>query len=297
MIEQQKILRILKLITLLKQPHRRTPQEIASILDCSDKSIYRYFKLLEELGFMIEKDSNARYFIKVQDKNEDDWAFSAEEGVLMRQVVNNTLKKHPLRNTILEKIQIKSEAMHVGNQLYKARLGKIMSQLTEAIDAQKQVMLRSYMSANSETISDRLIEPFAFSENQQHVIAWEVGSQTIKHFKIERIGSVVMTEKKQKNKDHHLPVTDIFGMTEEEPEKVKISMTLRAMLLLKEEFPNAEGFITKSGSEYVLECPVNGYRGIGRFIMSVLAEVTSIDHPGLKGYIKKLLTSGQRLTE
>lgn len=295
MIEQQKILRILKLITLLKQPHRRTPLEIASILDCSDKSVYRYFKLLEELGFLIEKDSGARYFIKVEDKHQDDWAFSAEEGDLMRQVIHNTLKKHPLRNTILEKIQIKSETNHVSNQLYKAQLGKIISQLSEAIARQRQVLLRSYMSANSETISDRIIEPFVFSENQQHVIAWEVNTQTIKHFKIERIGSVVLSEKKQKNKDHRLPNADVFGMTEDDVQMVKVVMSLRAMLLIKEEFPGSEAYISKKDDSYILECEVKGFRGIGRFVMGVLGEISAIQPDGLKKYLKQIITEKQFL--
>ncbi len=295
MIEQQKILRVLKLITLLKQHHRKNVQELSAILDISDKSIYRYIKLLEELGFAIDKDTENRYFIQVWDDEADQWAFSSEETGLMQQVINNTLKKHPLRNTILEKINIKSENHQVGNQLYKAGIGKIISQLSFAIDQNKQVILKKYMSANSETVSDRIVEPFAFTEDKQHIVAFELSSGISKHYKIERIGSVVLTEKKQKNKNHLLPQTDIFGLNDGEPELVKITMTLRAMLLLKEEFPKAEPFITKQDSNYILTCEVKGFRGIGRFLAGVLNELVSIENDSLKLYMKNLLESGKKL--
>jgi predicted DNA-binding transcriptional regulator YafY len=295
MIEQQKILRVLKLISLLKQQHRKNVQELSSILDISDKSIYRYIKLLEELGFAIDKDTENRYFIQVWDDEADQWAFSSEETGLMQQVINNTLKKHPLRNTILEKINIKSENHHVGNQLYKAGLGKIISQITSAIDQNKQIIIRKYMSANSETISDRLVEPFAFTDDKQHLVAFEVSSGISKHYKIERIGSIVLSEKKQKNKNHILPQTDIFGLNDGEPEQVRVTMTLRAMILLKEEFPKSEPYISKSENNYILSCEVKGFRGIGRFVAGVLNELVKIENDALKTYMRNLLESGKKL--
>ena len=56
MAEQRKILRIFKLISLLKGARRRTPTELASILEISKRTVYRYFILLEELGFVLDVD-------------------------------------------------------------------------------------------------------------------------------------------------------------------------------------------------------------------------------------------------
>lgn len=295
MVEQQKILRVLKMIGLLKQQHRKNAQELSSILDISDKSIYRYLKLLEELGFAVDKDSENRYFIQVWDNEADQWSFSSEETNLMQSMLNNTMKKHPLRDTILEKIKVKSETRTVGNALYKAGIGKIIQQLTTAIDEGKQVTLKKYMSANSQSISDRVVEPFAFTDNKQFIIAYETVSGMNKHFKIERIGSVIVAEKKQKNKNHQIPTTDIFGMNDTEAEAIKVGMTLRAMLLLKEEFPLAEPFIKREEDIYILECNVYGFRGISRFLAGVLNELVFIENDKLKQYMKGLLDTGLKL--
>ena len=56
MAEQRKILRIFKLISLLKGVRRRRPEQLADILEISKRTVYRYFILLEELGFVIDVD-------------------------------------------------------------------------------------------------------------------------------------------------------------------------------------------------------------------------------------------------
>jgi len=116
-----------------------------------------------------------------------------------------------------------------------------------------------------------------------------------KRFKIERIGPVVVAEKKQKNKDHQVPTTDIFGMNDTEAESIKVGMTLRAMLLLKGEFPLAEPYIKKEEDIYILECNVYGFREISRFLAGVLNELVYIQNDRLKQYMKGLLDTGLKL--
>jgi len=55
MIPQAKILRVFQLIGLLKGGGR-TIEQLAQQLDTTSRTIYRYFKLLQEIGFIIDQD-------------------------------------------------------------------------------------------------------------------------------------------------------------------------------------------------------------------------------------------------
>ena len=67
MAEQRKILRIFKLISFLKGVRRRRPEQLAHILEISKRTVYRYFILLEELGFVIDVDFEGCYFIPTEE--------------------------------------------------------------------------------------------------------------------------------------------------------------------------------------------------------------------------------------
>ena len=85
MAEQRKILRIFKLISLLKGVRKRTPQQIAEVLEVSSRTVYRYFNLLEELGFIIDATMENQYFIPTDEGEEYQFTFNSEESVLIRQ--------------------------------------------------------------------------------------------------------------------------------------------------------------------------------------------------------------------
>ena len=85
MAEQRKILRIFKLISLLKGVRRRRPEQLADILEISKRTVYRYFILLEELGFVIDVDFEGCYFIPTEEGEEHQFTFNAEESLLIKQ--------------------------------------------------------------------------------------------------------------------------------------------------------------------------------------------------------------------
>ena len=55
-IEQQKILRVFKLINLLQGTIGKPVHRLAELLETDERTIYRYFKLLEALGFEVVKE-------------------------------------------------------------------------------------------------------------------------------------------------------------------------------------------------------------------------------------------------
>ena len=51
MLNQHKILRVLKLISYLEQSPSKSVGHLAEILESTDRTVYRYFDLLRECGF------------------------------------------------------------------------------------------------------------------------------------------------------------------------------------------------------------------------------------------------------
>lgn len=59
-MNQKRILRVIKLIEFLKVKSRPV-KSMARYLEISERSVYRYLKMFEELGYKLNKDTNNKY--------------------------------------------------------------------------------------------------------------------------------------------------------------------------------------------------------------------------------------------
>lgn len=130
---------------------------------------------------------------------------------------------------------IKIAASHLVN----AKNGQIVERLAQAIANKEQVILKRYHSINSETISDRLVEPFGFTDNYHTVMAFEVASAKNKTYHLDRITAIEFNNRGftfEVKHEHQIP--DAFGFSfQGEKHDVELDLTLKAYLLLKEEYP------------------------------------------------------------
>lgn len=293
-IPQAKILRIFQLIGLLKAGGRTVPQ-MASQLDSSERTIYRYFKLLEEIGFIIDQDFNGRYFIHRDEGEDPESRFTLEEVTILRQLIQSAASGHPLQEALLQKLAFHSEARELPEQFLKLRVARMFRTLNEAIENKKQVVLKNYHSANSQEVTDRLVEPFGFGEGFQSVQALDTRDKQCKFFKLERIGDVVTLDKPYKYaRLHQASVTDIFGISGRKETWVTLKLSLRAYVLLREEFPLALPYIEKEENPdesrtYSFHGPVLNFKGVGRFVLGLADEIVVIGPPEFKTYIKDKL--------
>lgn len=291
MIPQAKILRIFQLIGLLKAGGRTTTQ-LASQLDSSERTIYRYFKLLEEIGFIIDQDFNGRYFIHRDEGDDPEGRFTLEEVSIIRQLIQSGATGHPLQDALLRKLAFHSEARELPQQFLKLRVARMFRLLSEVIEQRQQAVLKNYHSANSQEVTDRLVEPFNFGEGFQSVIALDTRDKQCKYFKLERIGDVVMLDKPYKfARLHKKAATDVFGISGRKEVWVTLRLSLRAYVLLREEFPLTMPYIEKEetdeGPQYIFHGPVLNLKGVGRFVLGLADEVTITGPPELKVYIKE----------
>lgn len=291
MIPQAKILRVFQLIGLLKGGGR-TIDQLAQQLDTTTRTIYRYFKLLEEIGFIIDQDFHGRYFIHREEDEDPESRFTLEEVSILRQLIQSAASGHPLRGVLLKKLAFHSEAKDVPEQFLKLRVAKMFRKLSEAVEEKSQVVLKNYHSANSQEITDRLVEPFQFGEGFQSVLALDTKDKQCKYFKLERIGDVVMLNKPYKfNKLHKKTSTDIFGISGRKEMWVVLRLSLRAYVLLREEYPLSQPYLekeeTEEGKSYVFNGPVLHFKGVGRFVMGLADEITVLGPTEFKTFIKE----------
>ena len=280
MLNQHKILRVLQLISLLQQNPPKTVHHLATIIDTTHRTAYRYFDLLRELGFDLQRDKNNKYFIVHSDQSET-VKFSTDETAFLQQLIMSSGKDSNLKDVVLKKIYLSSETTIIGNHLLKAHLGKIVEDLCEAIICKVQVKLKNYHSINSESISDRIVEPLAFTDNYNSLIAYEIESKKNKYFNIQRINTVQILNDQWKNENHHqIELPDAFGFAPgDESHSIHLELSIIAYLLLKEEYPLCGPFIkpiTKS-NKYELKMEVNDLKPINRFIEGLKDEIEIIN--------------------
>ncbi len=292
-IPQAKILRVFQLIGLLKAGGR-TVQQLAQQLDANARTIYRYFKLLEELGFIIDQDFHGKFFIHREDGENPEDRFSLEEVSMMRQLLQSGAAGHPLQQALLRKLSFHSEARDLPEQFLKMRVAKLFRTINEAIENKKQIVLKNYHSANSQEITDRLVEPFQFGEGFQSVLALDTKDKQSKYFKLERIGDVQVLDKGYKFEQlHQKNATDIFGLSGRKQVWVKMKLSLKACVLLREEFPLAAKYVEKDEASesklYHFNGPVLNYKGIGRFVMGLADEIEIESPKEFKDYIKDII--------
>ncbi len=277
MHNQNKILRVLQLISLLKKEPAKSIRFLSGILESTDRTVYRYLDLVKELGFELQKDQNNKFLIIGNDDYET-VSFSNEEATLLRDLVLSTGKESKLRDSLLQKIYLQSELAIQGNHILKAQLGKMVTIINTAINENKRVILKSYHSINSQKISDRLIEPICLTDNYNSICGFEVETKTNKYYNLERITEVVLSNEQQEFQYlHQLDEMDAFGFSKLNGEvfQVELILSLKAYILLKEEYPKTEKYIKKDKGldTYILKIEVNNPKPITRFILGLKEDV------------------------
>jgi predicted DNA-binding transcriptional regulator YafY len=289
MHNQHKILRVLQLISLLKKEPAKSIRFLSVILESTDRTVYRYLDLVKELGFELQKDQNNKFLIIGNDDFET-VSFSNEEASLLRDLVLSTGKESKLKDSLLKKIYLQSELAIQGNQILRANIGKMVAKINTAIKEHKRVLLKSYHSINTQKISDRVIEPILFTDNYNSICGFEVETKINKFYNIERITEVILLNEPQEfQKLHQLDKMDVFVFSKLNGKRfrVELTLTLKAYILLKEEYPKIEKHIKKDKSSevYNLKIEVNNPKPITRFILGLKEDIAVT---GSKSFLKHL---------
>lgn len=271
MAEQRKILRIFKLISLLKGVRRRSPKELADILEISKRTVYRYFILLEELGFVIDVDFEGCYFIPTEEGEEYKFTFNSEESLLIRQSIKSLSASHNLSEHILKKLHMMSEQAQIGENILNASNGLKIEKLSKAIQDKIQVKLLDYSSLNSNTDSTRLFEPITFTTNYTGVIGVDVqkAPDEARIFNINRIGQVELLQKQQKFAlEIEVQSIDAFGYKGEKLYDVELKLQRKAYSQLIQFYPQTKPLVKGKTDDYIFAGKVYFSEYLLRFLLA-----------------------------
>ena len=285
-LPQAKILRVFDMIARLRSKPS-TISQLATIYDMSERTIYRYIKLLEELNLCLDVNKNGKYFIASYDDSPVQEVFSKEESNVLKSLVQAGAGRNALRDSLLKKLSLFSSSTQAVALYQKARLANWVELFSQAIREKKQVILENYHSANSQKVANRLIEPYSLGSNYETIHALDVADKKCKFFKLERIGKVTLLGQGWKHETQHKnEAEDIFGMVTGKETWVTLQLSLRAYLLLVEEYPKAIPFVIheqgEADTKYILTAPVQGLNGISRFALGLCDEITIISPKALK---------------
>jgi predicted DNA-binding transcriptional regulator YafY len=293
-MDQPKIERLLRLMKMLTGNVTYTIDELADKLDMSPRTIYRYIDTFRAAGFVFKKQDDV-YRLDVSSPYFKDISqlihFTDEEAYILKSAIESIDETNLLKQNLKKKLYTVYDYKILADTVVHGKDAKNVNVLIEAIGNKRQVQLCKYRSAHSQTIRDRLVEPFSFTTNYIQIWAYDVEEKKNKLFKTNRIESVrILPQPWLYAAEHVKGHIDIFRVSSFEQKPVKLKLNLRAANLLTEEYPLAEKFLTKiNDNEWILETNVCGYEGVERFIMGLLPDMEILETKELKDTIRKKL--------
>ncbi len=281
---------------MLTEIRSYTKEQLCERLEISSRTFYYYITFFREAGFIVEKHG-AKYSI---DK-ESPWLkklfktlhITEDEALAIRQLLdganaNNLMVKH-----LKEKLDTLYDFDIIGDVTADKEQNEKIALLYEAIKLKRKVILRNYSSPNSNTTSNRIVEPYLFMNNNNDVRCYEQLSKANKTFKLSRMESVMPLIEGWDNESRHKHMhTDIFMFSSEDTLPVSLRLDRLAHNLLVEEYPAAIPYLTQEDKEHWLfNIEVCSYSGIGRFVMGLYRHIDVLGDEEFQGYIKRKIES------
>lgn len=290
MVAQQKILRVFKLIQYLKSKPRLSVSELALKLESSERTVFRYFNLLEEIGFELDLDFNKKYFI-VSDFDEDKLNFTTEEVQLLNKSLSLLDSKSSFKDILVSKLKVHTDVNHFGEDLLKADHSKKVERCRLSLELNCRVELVNYYSLNSQTTENRIVEVVGFDENFESIRVVDIRNpELIKTFKLNRCEKVeLMKEAAQKyTVGKVIQQKDPFNFSGDKEMDLQLILSHNTRVLIGEQYKGIKPYIIKRGqNSFDLKVKVYNLEPIKRFVLANLDGVKVIRPKKLKDEIKR----------
>ncbi len=299
-MDQPKIQRLLRLMKMLTANYDLTVDQIADRLDISRRSVYRYIDTFRSAGFIIKKtddiiklDKSSPYFKDISELIH----FTEEEAFILKSAIESIDETNLIKQNLKKKLYTVYDYKILAETIVSEKNTSNVHNLVEAISDKKQVILYNYASANSHSIRNRLVEPFAFTTNYIQLWCFDPESQSNKLFKLARIGKVEIQPKQWQSEDLHKEgFIDIFRMNSPEVFPVQLKLSVRAANLLLEEYPLSAKYIKPFDDEHwLLQTNVCSFEGIGRFVLGLMDEIEILQPFAFVDYIKHHLENSEHI--
>lgn len=293
-MDQPKIERMLRLMKMLTANTTYTVDQTAERLDMSRRTIYRYIDTFREAGFVIKKsgshirlDKESPHFKDISQLVH----FTEEEAVILKRAIESIDDTNLLKQNLKRKLYSVYDNKILADTIVRGSNTANVHSLIEAIEQQRQVILKEYRSSHAGEVRDRLVEPFAFTTNYVQVWCFDTESKSCKLFKLSRIGAVeIQGQEWQWTSEHQQGFIDIFRMNGESRHRICLKLGILSRNLLIEEYPLAEQYLTAVDNDnWILDTEVASYAGVARFVIGLMDDIQILDTPELEQYISNFV--------
>lgn len=290
-MEHASIYRIFRMLEMLGSNVDYTTPELTERLDVCERSTYRYIETLKLAGCtIIKKDKNIHKLVKIPSegiKLEELVLISSEEAFLIHRMLRSIAGECPLVYNLELKLAAIFDAICITEIVGNKSASENIKELKKAINNHERVVLMNYESGHTMQISNREVEPYAFSTNYADVYAYEIATAKNKIFKVCRIGWVKPTCNLWEHEDKHEVIApDCFRMNGKESTSVTLKMTLLAKNLLIEEYPLSSRDLTYEDGYWWLRTNVKSMAGVGRFYLGLSDQIEIIQSPELVSFVR-----------
>ena len=283
----------LELILLLTENKNYTAQDLADKLGITRRNLYNYLEYLRFSGFDLCK-SGIYYRLERSSpflrKLRDNMTMTSDEATYILHLLDDGDKKDFYAHSIRQKLMRQFNLGDVRTPDILSAINRHTSTLREAVSRKCMCVLHDYSSPHSQTVSDRIVEPFLFMNDGLDIRCHEIRSHTNKTFKLARIGRVELLDVKWiAEKQHKQVFTDLFMFSGEERHTVTLRLDQLSRNLLTEEFPSSADHITPCDGDphhWLFSADVASFLGIGRFVMGLYRHISVVGDDQFLQYIR-----------
>ena len=298
-VGKRRMLRIM--LAILDQPNRYTKKELATLVGDKDvENITKDFNDFKNAGLALDHDKRFRYAFKMEkplSKLKDLLYFTEDDQELLKNTIDHLYRG----NRRAEQLKRKLDSLYDYHQLGLAVLRKPnlkkIDMLKEAKDNSKVVLLEDYYSSNSNEVSDKKVEPFHISPDEDLLHAFDIEKRKLRHYRISRIGRIEILERDWQFTGHHrIMASDPFRIVSDKQMMIHLRLKVGAYNELIERFPLAKVYIETSADDknvFDFQCKVNTkFIGLTNFILGSYHQLIEVVGPyelieHLKGEVEK----------
>lgn len=286
----------LQLIMLLADSVGYTAIELSKIMNISRRQIYYLLDFIKSAGFILFKKDNkfhidrrSLFFTKLSQTLQ----FTDDE----LHTIYNILLMADNSSDMVSQLRAKLDRTYnfsesVNSTTWKNHINKVKI-ITNAIKNKKMLRFVDYSSPHSQSVSDRIVEPFFLMNNNQDVRCYEIKSKMNKTFRLNRMQRIEEIDTPWIYEHcHRQIVTDIFMFSSEEHHNVKLSLGQLAYNIFLEEYPHGAKYLSViDDKHWLLNIEVCDFRGLGRFVLGLYSDIEIIESNEFKEYIEHMLSS------
>lgn len=286
----------LQLILLMVDGFDYTAEDLCLRLGTTRRQIYNYLRKFREMGFVVVTENQTHrlspdspFFLALARSVN----FTDVEATFLHRLLDGTDEKNPMVPTIRRKLERFYHLRQFTDTRFKAHNIETLHALMEAIRRQRVVCLKDYSSPHSNTVSDRVVEPYQLLNENLDIRCYELKTRMCKTFKLARIGSVEVYDTPWIYEEQHSRLfTDIFMFSGPERLPVRLLMKQLSHNLMLEEYPISSGYFTPTADgRWLFQADLASYVGIGRFILGLYDDIEILGDMGLQAYVRQKIQS------